>query len=107
MKKTEKAFKWVVLINCKAIDDFEKRFNINSKRISSDHYLVLSFIADICLNKKKSNKLKSEIIYGKKYSYMSSYFILKNMPILKFQKRTLVRHIQDLEKYGYIERVVL
>lgn len=107
MKKNKNNYKWLIPINAKAICDFERRFGIDEKRIQSNHYVVLTFIVEICLKKRRTDKLISETVYGKEYFYMSSSFILDNLPILKIQKRSMVRLLEDLEQHGYIERIVL
>jgi DNA-binding MarR family transcriptional regulator len=107
MKKHQKGFKYNVPNNAKAILEFENQYQIDAKKINLKHYHVLSFIAEICLKKRKSNKLISEMVNGKEYHYMSSSFILGNLPLLKIQKRSLVRLLDDLEKKGYIERIIL
>ncbi len=99
-------FNWNTFINDRAIVSFENERGINAK-IGMNHYYVLSYIAQSCLNPKKYNKLINRYINGRMCIYMTTSFLLRNLKLLKVKKRTLGNILEDLEKNGYITRFVL
>lgn len=106
-KYYRKEYNWNTYINDKAIIEFERNNCLISSKIGMDGYYLLSFFVDLYINPKKAKNIKTEYINEVKYIYVSSSFILNNLLLLKVSKSTLIRNINKLERYGYIQRVIL
>ena len=108
MKSSNKEqYYWNSYINNKAIVEFERHNNLSENKMNMNRYYLLSYFMDLYINTKKGNKITTKYIDGVKYIYVNSSFILNNLLLLKVEERTLVRIIEQLEYYGYIQRRVI
>jgi len=106
-KHNSENYNWNTYINDKAIIQFERLNGLENIKLNLNRYYLLSYLVDLYTNPKKKDKITSKYIDGERYIYVSSSFILNNLMLLKLEERSLLRIIDQLEEYGFLQRIIV
>lgn len=91
-------YQFNIFINQKACIEFEKENNIDTKKLSYDHYVLLSFI--IISMKYENGFFKRKDHEGDRYILLNNSVFLKQLP--KIKTKMVANKLALLKDLGYI-----
>lgn len=97
MEKDEN-YQFNIFINQKACIDFEKEFEINTKKIGYDHYVMLSII--IISMKYENGFFKHKDYEDNRYILLNNCVFLRQLP--KIKNKMVANKLAILKELGYI-----